>query len=604
MNNSAVATAIPLRSEINPADTWDLTPLFSTESAYQTAFAGLKQKYPGYAAYRGTLHESAERLLAALEFDKEIEIATERLAHYASLRKSEDGSDPQNLARSAALTNLLTLIREASAFLSPEIQALPDALFESFLADPGLREWHDALRRLRRFRPHVLSTQEEKLLAGSSAVIRAHSETFSQLSNVDMRFGSVVDQDGREMPLSQSTFISFLQNPDREVRAKAFHQFYAEFGDHQFTLANCLAASIRGDVFFARNRNYPSALEAALFPDDVPVTVYDNLIRAVRQQLPALHDYYQLRREVLQLDKLHAYDSYVPLVPDFRREVSFEEATELVTEALAPLGSHYVETLRNGIEKRWIDRYETKGKRSGAFSSSSYGNPPYILLNYRSEVFSSVFTLAHELGHSLHSWFSQSNQLFQDYSYPIFLAEVASTFNEALLTHHLLKEATDPRLRAYLLDRQIEEIRGTLFRQTMFAEFEKRTHELQEAEEALTLEVFQDVYQELLEAYFGPDVALDAELKLECLRIPHFYNAFYVYKYATGISAATALARRVLDGGQAEVNAYLDFLKSGGARYPIETLRSAGVDMSDSGPIDETIALFRARLNELRSLDL
>jgi oligoendopeptidase F len=339
-----------------------------------------------------------------------------------------------------------------------------------------------------------------------------------------------------------------------------------------------------------------------LFGDDVPVAVYDNLIATVRNNLSALHEYYDLRKQLLGLDEIHQYDTFVPLFPEVAKTVKFDEAIELVTAALDPLGDEYVTALGNGLKSRWVDRYETKGKRSGAFSSSSYGNPPFILMNYRDDVLSDVFTLAHEAGHSMHSWLAQQHQPFQDYGYPIFLAEVASTFNEELLTHYLLERADDDRLRAYLIDRQIEDIRSVLLRQTMFAEFEKRIHAIEEAGGPLTLDVFLEQYHELLEAYFGPRFVLDEALNLECLRIPHFYSAFYVYKYATGISAAVALAQRVLHQGAPAVQDYLGFLKSGGSRYPIETLRSAGVDMLTPGPIQETIELFKQRLKELREL--
>ena len=359
---------------------------------------------------------------------------------------------------------------------------------------------------------------------------------------------------------------------------------------------------MKADVFRARARNFPSALEASLFRDDVPPAVYDGLISSVRAQLAPLFRYYELRRRVLGLDELHAYDTYVPLVPEIETNVSFDEAVERVLASLAPLGPEYVSTLAEGLRGRWCDRYETKGKRSGAFSSGSYGAPPYILMNYKSDVFSDVYTLAHEAGHSMHTWFAQRTQTFQDYDYPIFLAEVASTFNEELLTHHLLEQTDDPKMRAYIINRQIDDIRGTLFRQTMFAEFEKIIHAIEERGDALTLEVFKSEYRALLQAYFGAGVVLDPELDLECLRIPHFYSAFYVYKYATGISAAVALSEQVLAGTPGAVEAYLGFLRSGGSKFPLETLRSAGVDMTTSAPVESTLRLFERRLGELEAL--
>ena len=593
---------IPTRSEIAESDTWDLTKLYQTEKDYQRDLERLRQEYPRYASFKGKVGGSAQDLLGVLEFDKSIDLLAEKLGHYVSLKASEDSSDRDNLARKAEFSNLGTKIREVASFITPEIQAIPDDRFAALIADPLLKEWRNSLERLRRYRPHTLTEGEEKILASGASAVRGHRETFSQLTNVDMIFGVVPDDKGQEVALSQSSYISLLHNRDRKVRQQAFDQFYREFSDHRYTLASSLSASVRADVFYARVRNYPSALEGALFGDDVPVAVYDNLIATVRNNLSALHDYYDLRKQLLELDEIHQYDTFVPLFPEVAKTVAFDEAIELVTAALQPLGDEYVATLQNGLKSRWVDRYETKGKRSGAFSSSSYRNPPFILMNYRADVLSDVFTLAHEAGHSMHSWFAQEYQPFQDYGYPIFLAEVASTFNEELLTHYLLQRADDDQMRAYLIDRQIEDIRSVLFRQTMFAEFEKQIHAIEESGGPLTLDVFRERYRELLEAYFGPRFVLDDALNLECLRIPHFYSAFYVYKYATGISAAVALAQRVLHHGSSAVQDYLGFLKSGGSRYPIETLQSAGVDMLTPGPIQETIELFKQRLKELREL--
>jgi oligoendopeptidase F len=593
---------IPTRSEIAESDTWDLTKLYQSEKDYQQDLERLKQEYPRYASFKGRVGQSAGDLHEVLEFDKSIDQLAEKLGQYVSLKAAEDSSDRDNLARKAEFSSLSTKIREAASFITPEIQAIPDERFETLVADPTLAEWRISLERLRRYRPHTLSEGEEKILAAGASAVRGHRETFSQLTNVDMIFGVVPDDKGQEIALSQSSFISLLHNRDRKVRERAFNQFYQEFSDHRYTLASSLSASIRADVFYARVRNYPSALEGALFGDNVPVAVYDNLIETVRSNLSALHDYFDLRKLLLGLDEIHQYDTFVPLFPDIAKTVEFDDAIDLVTAALESLGNEYAATLRKGLKSRWVDRYETKGKRSGAFSSSSYRNPPYILMNYRADVFSDVFTLAHEAGHSMHTWFAQENQLFQDYGYPIFLAEVASTFNEELLTQYLLGKADDDRLRAYLIDRQIEDIRSVLFRQTMFAEFEKQVHAIEEAGGPLTLDVFSERYRELLDAYFGPRFTIDDVLKLECLRIPHFYSAFYVYKYATGISAAISLAQRVLNQGESAVQDYLGFLKSGGSRYPIETLQMAGVDMLNPSPIQETIELFKRRLKELRQL--
>jgi oligoendopeptidase F len=452
-------------------------------------------------------------------------------------------------------------------------------------------------------KPHVLSEPEERLLALGSVALSGYDDAFSQLTDVDMKFGVLIDETGRERPLSQSSFSSFLVKRDPELRKRAFHQFYAEFRDHEYTLAASLAYSVKADVFRARARHYSSALEAALFPDDAPIAVYDGLIQSVRTNLKPLFHYFDLRRRVLGLDELHHYDTYVPLVPQVETRFTFDDAVEMVLGSLAPLGKEYVDVLTGGLHsKRWCDRYESKGKRSGAFSSASYGSPPYILMNYKEDVFADVYTLAHEAGHSMHSWLSQNSQLFQDYEYPIFLAEVASTFNEELLTHHLLQTTTDPKMRAYIINRQIDDLRGTLFRQTMFAEFEKIIHAIEESGDALTLGGFKSEYHKLLETYFAENFVLDPELDLECLRIPHFYHAFYVYKYATGISAAVTLSQRVLSGDSGSVDVYLNFLRSGGSKFPLETLKAAGVDMTTSAPIESTLRLFERRLAELEKL--
>jgi oligoendopeptidase F len=611
MNRSALlkddepagSSRIPTRSEIPTADTWDLTVLYPNPEDWAADFARLQVQFPRYADFKGKIGQSAANLRDCLEFDKDLSLHVERLNHYASLRMSEDSADAANLKRSSELDNLLTKVGEASSFISPEIQAIDDPVFDGFLADPILADWQISLRKIRRLRPHTLSEPEERLLALGASVLWGHHETFSQLTNVDMKFGQLADEKGVERPLSQSSFSSFLVKRDPAIRKAAFHQFYGEIRDHSYTLASSLAHSVRADVFAARARNYPSARAAALFRDDVPLAVYDNLISSVRANLGALFRYFQLRRRVLKLDEIHHYDTYVPMVSDLEMRTSFNDAIDLVLESLKPLGEEYIATLGAGLRaSRWCDRYESKGKRSGAFSSGSYGNPPFILMNYKEDVFSDIYTLAHEAGHSMHTWFSQAHQLYQNYDYPIFLAEVASTFNEELLTHYLLEKTTDPRMRAYLINRQVDDIRGTVYRQTMFAEFEKIIHEMEEAGEALTLDTFRAAYRGLLETYFGPDFALDAELELECLRIPHFYSAFYVYKYATGMSAAVSLSQSVLHGGRPEVERYLGFLKSGGSQFPLPTLQGAGVDMTTPQPIEHTLRLFAQRVEELETL--
>ncbi|MEO7167229.1 MAG: oligoendopeptidase F [Chthoniobacterales bacterium] len=598
MDESKILT----RDEIPEADKWDLSHLFTSADKWSEDFAWIQATYPRLTTWKGRVGASAAQLAELLEFDKTIDLKIERVYHYASLQLAEDSSNPAYLSRIGQLQNLLTTIGEVTSFIVPEIQAIGDEKFAEFLEDPALADWRISLRKVRRMKPHVLSEKEERLLALGSAALDGYDDAFSQLTDVDMKFGVLRDEKDEERPLTQSSYGSFLVKRDHGLRKRAFHQFYAEFQDHQFTLASSLSYSVKADVFRARARNHPSALEASLFKDDIPPAVYDALIGSVRHNLGPLFRYYELRRRVLGLDELHPYDTYVPLVAEIETNIPFDEAITDVLASLAPLGTEYVEALGAGLRGRWCDRYESKGKRSGAFSSGSYGAPPYILMNYRHDVFSDVYTLAHEAGHSMHTWLAQRTQLYQNADYPIFLAEVASTFNEELLTHYLLERTTDPKMRAYIINRQIDDIRGTLFRQTMFAEFEKIIHALEESGEALTLEVFKTEYRKLLEAYFGPGVALDPELDLECLRIPHFYNAFYVYKYATGVSAAIALAERVLSGATGAVEAYLGFLKSGGSKFPLETLQAAGVDMRTPAPVESTLRLFDRRLGELEAL--
>lgn len=591
----------PLRTEIPESDKWDLAPLYTSDEGWEADFAKLQKSYEEVEKFKGTLGTSASGLAICLEFEKKIDLLADQLNQYAALSVCGDSSNGEALSREARLESLMVRVGEAFSFISPEIQEIPDEKFTQFLADPALADWSIPLRKLRRRKKHTLSAAEERLLALGSSAVRGHSETFSQLTNVDMLFGTLKDGEGNERELTQSSFSSFLQQRNPAIRKAAFHQFYKEFSEHRFTLASSLANSMRADVFYARARNYPSAREAALFADDVPTTIYDNLISTVRGNLDALFRYFELRRRVLKLEEIHHYDTYVTMVENVKTNISWDEAVDRVMASLTPLGSEYTESLAHGLRGgRWCDRYENKGKRSGAFSYGTYTSPPYIMMNYKADVFSDVYTLTHEAGHSMHTWYARGAQLYQNYGYPIFLAEVASTFNEVLLTEHLLKTTDDRSMKAFILNRQIDDIRGTLYRQTMFAEFEREAHAAEEAGEALTLENFKRIYRKLLKDYFGPAFAIDEELELECLRIPHFYNAFYVYKYATGLSAAVALATQVLETGDA--TRYLGFLKSGGSRFPVETLREAGVDMSTPAPVQATLDLFSRRVAELEAL--
>jgi oligoendopeptidase F len=425
---------------------------------------------------------------------------------------------------------------------------------------------------------------------------------FRQLTDADFRFGMCQNERGDRVELSHSSFASFMRSPSRDVRSQAFQQYYEQYERHENALAASFSSSVQKDVYYARARGYPSAREASLFHDNVPVAVYDSLIAAVRSKLPALYRYFELRRKKMKLRDIRHYDTYVPILSELDTRHTWNQAVDVVIASLEPLGGEYCKVLEGGLRGRWCDRYPNQGKRSGAFSSGSYDGWPYILMNYQPDVLDHVFTLAHEAGHSMHSYYSAKHQPFETYSYTIFVAEVASTFNEQLLSRHLMQRAKSDKERAYLINREIDSIRGTIIRQTMFAEFEKIVHALVEAGEPLTVDCLKSEYGKLLQAYFGPKFAIDEQLKLECLRIPHFYHAFYVYKYATGLSAAIALSERVTSGGKKELNDYLSFLKGGSSKWPLELLRDAGVDMTKPEPVATALDYFERLVGELEEL--
>jgi oligoendopeptidase F len=489
----------------------------------------------------------------------------------------------------------------AASYQAPEIQAIDKATMDDFLSTGVLSPYRIYLDKLLRYRPHILSEPEERLLAMQQEANQTARNAFSALTDVDMDFGEVETPEGKR-PLTQASFSSLLLHPDRDVRKRAYDQFMGNFDDHKNTLANLYIGSIQLDVYRAKARNFSSARAASLFGDKVSESVYDSLIDAVHRNFDALHRYYDLRKRVLGVDAIRLYDTKVPLVSEIKVEHSFDEAVDVVAEALSPLGDEYVETLTNGLRGGWVDRYENRGKRSGAFSAGSFVGDPYILMNFQRDVLRDVFTLAHEGGHSMHSWYSARNNPFQHYSYTIFEAETASTFNEQLLQKHMYENASDDRMRAYLVNKQIDDIIGTLYRQTMFAEYERNLHQMVEEGKPLSLDAMRAEYRKLLEAYFGPNVPLEEVSDLEGLRIPHFYRAFYVYKYATGISAAITLAKRVMEGGGAELESYLNFLKSGGSKYPIESLRTAGVDMEKPVPVDTALRYFSRQVELLENL--
>ncbi|MGB0599249.1 MAG: oligoendopeptidase F [Rubripirellula sp.] len=593
---------LPDRNEVKTEDCWDLSSLYENEAAWESDFAKLEGQIATFESYRGRLGESAEVLAEALHFDSDFDRIAERLGTYAFLKTTEDQTDSQFQAMKARFQNLAVRAGQAASFMRPEILAIPEQSMSDFLGQSALEPFQLQLERLVRYRPHTLTDKEERLLAMQGEMASAAGNAFRQLNDADLRFGEIEDHTGRIMELSHATFGQLLISPQRKIRRQAFDQYYGQFSTHENTLAATLCGSIQRDVYYAKARNYDSSLEAALFPDNVPVNVYDNLITAVRDSLPNVHHYLDVRRRKMELKDLHHYDTYVPILSDIEKHHTWDGATKVVLQSLQPLGSEYVGVLEEGLRGRWADRYPNRGKQSGAFSCGTFDGDPYILMNFKPEVLNDVFTLTHEAGHSMHSWYSSRSQTYQYYNYTIFVAEVASTFNEQLLTDHLLKNASDDNERAYLINNELDSIRATVVRQTMFAEFEKRTHEMAEAGEPLTVQSFRQIYRELLEAYFGPDFVIDKSLELECFRIPHFYRAFYVYKYATGLSAAVALSQRVLNGGEQELADYLSFLSGGCSKDPLDLLRDAGVDMTSPEPVKTTLDRFAKLTEELDQL--
>ncbi len=597
----SIEVSLPSRPQVPIEHTWDLSSLYPDDASWYRDFAAFEKEIEGYASFQGTLASSAARLGECLRFDLRLDRMSERLGTYAFLKTAEDQSNSDYQAMLAKFQNGAVKASQAASFIRPEILAIPSEQLRAMMESSELADVRLILERIARFQPHTRNASEEELLAMQGEMAQTASHVFRQLNDSDMKFGTVTDEQGQTRDLTNATFVSFLHSPSRSVRETAFRQYYQEFRDHENSLAATLAGSIQTDVYYAKARRYRSALEAALFPDNVPVQVYDNLIAAVRSQLPQVYRYFDLRKEMMGIPDIHHYDTYVPILVEQQTRRTWDEAVDLVMDAMKPLGADYCNTLAAGLRGRWCDRFPNKGKQSGAFSCGSYDGLPYIMMNYKPNVLDDVFTLAHEAGHSMHSYYSVRHQPFQYYNYTIFVAEVASTFNEQLLSHYLIQHARNDKERAFLINHQIDSIRMTIVRQTMFAEFERQTHAMAEQGEPLTVASFKQVYRELLDDYFGPDFVIDDELELECFRIPHFYRAFYVYKYATGLSAAIALSRRVLEGGKQELDDYLRFLSGGCSRDPLDLLRAAGVDMETPEPVETALRHFGNLIDQLRA---
>lgn len=594
---------IPNRNEVPAKDKWDLSSIFNSSEEWEKSLKEIPSLTKKVTYFKGHLGEKSENLLNALKALENAELKMETVYHYASLMHEADEDDSVATEMEGRAMIAYTNMSSELSFLEPEIQEIDEEKLNSWLEKSEFSDYKIYIKKLLHFKPYILSEKEEKILSLQAQSAQTPYSAFSVLTNVDMNktFGTV-NVNGEEKPLTETTFSVFMHSQDRKVREEAYKKFYAKYEEHQNTIAALFAGNVNQDIFEMRARGYNSSLEKFLYGNKVPTSVYHNLIECIHKNLPTLHKYYSIRKKALGLEELRHYDVYVPLVKSVETHTTYDEAVEIVRNALAPLGKEYTDRLCDGLLNGWADKYENVGKRSGAFSSGCYVGNPYILLNYNEENIRDVFTVAHEGGHSMHSWYSVHNNPFMCYDYTIFEAEVASTFNEELVFEYLLKNAKSEEMKKYLLAMRADDILATLHRQTMFAEFELKAHELVEQGTPLTPELLRKIYRELLELYFGSEMHFESNSDMEGLRIPHFYSSFYVYKYATGISAALALAHRVVNGGEKEREDYFKFLKSGGSRYPIESLKIAGVDMESTEPVQAACDEFKKIVEQLEKL--
>lgn len=592
------------RHEVPVEHKWDLDAVYPTVAAWEQDYTKVESMLPQLTAFQGKLSESSQTLLQALQTRDEIHRLLEQTVVFASMKEDEDTANSTYQALSSRGTTLYAKVSAAGAFMTPEILAIPTATIRGWLQnDQGLAAYRHEVEDTIREKDHVRSQEVEELLAQASEVGSAPHDIFGKLNHADMKFPKIKDEDGSEVELTHGRYLRFLESPVRRVRQEAFEALYSTYAKFRNTLASTHANSVKKDVFFARARKFASARAMALSRTNVPASVYDNLISAVHRNLPTLHRYVQLRRKLLGLDELHMYDLYTPMVADVDKKIPYAEAVDTIMKALAPLGDEYLSVARDGLtDSRWVDIYENTGKRSGAYSYGAFTTKPFILMNYQ-DTLDSMFTLTHELGHSMHSYLTRIHQPYHYGGYTIFVAEVASTFNEALLTDYLVKNSEDKRLKMYLINHQLESFRTTLYRQTMFAEFEHLTHQRAEKDEALTADLLSEVYYDLNKKYYGTDgMAIDEQIALEWSRIPHFYTPFYVYQYATGISASAALSQQVLNEGKPAVERYLGFLKKGSSDYSTNILKEAGVDMTSPEPVQKALDVFASLLGQMEEL--
>lgn len=591
------------RNEVPTDLTWKLEDIFSSDEAWESEYKEVSELAEKAEAYKGTFENGAQALYEALAYKDEVSERIYRLYTYSHMRYDQDTTNSHYQAMDSRIKNLLVKVSTGLSFMTPEILALDEAKVVSYVSEhEELGLYKQVLKEINEMRPHVLPAEQEALLAQVSEVTNASSETFSMLNNADLEFPMIKDENGDDVELTHGRYSRFLENEDRRVREDAFRAMYGTYGKFRNTFASTLAGNVKRYNVNARVRNYSSARHAAMSENQIPEQVYDNLVDTVNKNLHLLHRYVSLRKKVLELDELHMWDLYTPLVKEAKMEIPYEEAKDIMLKSFAPLGEEYVSIATKGLEDRWVDVVENKGKRSGAYSSGSYGTNPYVLMNWQDNV-NNLFTLAHEFGHSLHSYYSRASQPFVYGNYSIFVAEVASTCNEALLNEYMLKTIDDEQKRIYLLNYWLEGFRGTVFRQTMFAEFEHLIHKMDQDGEALTADRLTEVYYDLNKKYFGDDLVVDEEIGLEWARIPHFYYNYYVYQYSTGYSAAVALSNQILSEGQPAVDRYINkFLKAGCSDTPIEVLKKAGVDMTSASPIEEACKVFEEKLNELEKL--
>ncbi|WP_077297310.1 oligoendopeptidase F [Virgibacillus pantothenticus] len=593
---------LPKREEIPVELTWRLEDIFETDEAWEKELADLQKAIPEIETFQGKLGASAKNLYDVLKLQDQLSERLGKLFTYSHMRYDQDTTNSFYQRLNAQAENVLTVASSKMSYIVPEILEIDESTLKQFLQEEkGLQNYKKTLDEITRQRPHILNKREEAILAEASEPLGATSQTFGMLNNADLTFPSIKDENGEEVEVTHGRYIRFMESQDRSVRKAAFQAMYETYGKFKNTFASTLSGNIKKDNFIAKVRNYDSARQAALDDNNIPEKVYDNLVEAVNERLPLLHRYIKLRKKVLGLDELHMYDIYTPLVQDANMQITYEKAQQYVLEGLAPLGEDYLEIVKQAYDNRWIDVEENRGKRSGAYSSGAYGTNPYILLNWQDNV-NDMFTLAHELGHSVHSYYTRNNQPYRYGNYSIFVAEVASTCNEALLNDYLLNNLNDEKQKLYLLNHFLEGFRGTVFRQTMFAEFEHMIHVKQQQGEALTAEKLTEIYYDLNKKYYGDDVVSDEEIGLEWARIPHFYYNYYVYQYATGYSAATALAQQILTENEGAVERYIDFLKAGSSDYPIEVLKKAGVDMNSKQTVLDALDVFAEKLEQLEEL--